>query len=60
MAAPLGAQALLRPAQAPAILTLLFADAGKDPTDGNWAATMAAFAIDPHNNANTTNMLELR
>ena len=60
MAAPFGAPALPRPAPAPAILAALFADGGKDPTGGNWAATMAAFAIDPHNNANTTNTLELR
>ena len=60
MATPLGAPALPRPAQAPATLASLFADAGKDPTGGSWATTMSAFAIDIHNNANNTPTEDLR
>ena len=48
------------PAPAAPRFTTLFADASKDPCGGEWAAVMAAFAINPHNAHGDTDTTSLR
>ena len=57
--AALPAGALPLPVSAPAKLSLLFANASKDPTGGNWDALIVSFLHNPCNgSANTdTNTL---
>jgi hypothetical protein len=59
-AVPHGALPLPVPANTPANLSALFADATKDPTGGRWDALMATFLHDQHNNANNTTTDSLR
>jgi hypothetical protein len=59
-ALPVGALPLPLPAPAPAKLSLLFSDASKDPTEGNWEALMASFLHDVHNATNNTDTTALR